>query len=233
MSKEKILSRRGLLQLAAGAAVSGTVLGLTAIGRANNLPRPPGALEEPEFLASCSRCLRCLDACAPMAIKTAPVFSGLANLGTPVLETNKCVLCMECIRTCPTGALSKIPKTEVVVGTAVILKDVCLASKKTKRSRECEKACKPEAIVMEDNRFPVVRTEKCNGCGVCMRRCPTEPKAVIISAEGAKRTHRQEGRILAALEDRVGPYETPPPTFPQWLKIRMEKLAEHYGMLKR
>lgn len=227
------LSRRALLQLAGSAAISGAILGLTATGRAHNLVRPPGALDEPEFLASCSRCLRCLDVCAPMAIQPASIFSGPANLGTPVLETNKCILCMECIRTCPTGSLSKIPKDEIFLGTAVILKDVCLAWLKTRRCRECEKACKPAAIVMEENRYPVILAEKCNGCGICMRRCPTEPKSIYISPEGARRTQRQGGRLLVSLEDRVGPYENPPPGFPEWFKNRLEKLAEHYGMLKR
>jgi ferredoxin-type protein NapF len=227
------ISRRALLQLAASAAVSGTVLGLTSVGRAHNLVRPPGALDEPEFLASCSRCLRCLDACAPLAIKPASVFSGFANLGTPVLETNKCILCMECIRACPTLSLSKIPKDEVFLGTAVIIKDVCLAWRKTRRCRECEKACKPEAIVMEEGRYPVVLAEKCNGCGICMRRCPTEPKSIYISPEGARRTQRQGGRLLISLEDRVGPYENPPAAFPQWFGNRLEKLAEQYGFLKK
>ena len=86
---------------------------------------------------------------------------------------------------------------------------------------------------MEENRFPVVLAEKCNGCGICMRRCPTEPKSIIISPEGAKRTHRRGGNILLALEDRVGPYENPPPAFPEWLKDRFAKLAEHYGIVKR
>lgn len=228
-----IISRRALLQLAASSAVSGAVLGLTAVGRAQNLVRPPGALDELQFLASCSRCLRCLDVCAPMAIKPASIFDGFANLGTPVLETNKCIVCMECIRTCPTAALSKIPKGEVFLGSAVILKNVCLAYLKTRRCKECEKACKPEAIVMDENRYPRVLLDKCNGCGICMRRCPTEPKAIYISPEGARRTQRQGGRILMAVEDRVGPYENPPPAFPEWLKNRLLKLAEHYGVKKR
>jgi len=227
------LSRRALLQLAASTAISGAVLGLTAVGRTHDLVRPPGALEEPDFLASCLRCLRCLDVCAPIAIKPASIFSGIANLGTPVMETNKCILCMECIRACPSGALSKIPKEEVRIGTAVILKDVCFAWLKTRRCKECEKACKPEAIVMEENRYPVVIADKCNGCGVCMRRCPAEPRAVIISPEGAKRTVWQGGRFLTVLEDRVGPYEVPPPTFTKWLRDRLLKLAENYGVVKR
>ncbi|MEM5788600.1 MAG: 4Fe-4S dicluster domain-containing protein [Syntrophobacteraceae bacterium] len=228
-----ILSRRAMLQLAASAAASGAIMGLTAVGRADNLVRPPGALEESQFLASCSRCLRCLDACSPLAIKPASVFSGFANVGTPVLETSKCILCMECIRACPTGALGKIPKGEVFLGTAVIMKDVCLAWLKTRRCKECEKACKLEAVVMKENRYPEILADKCNGCGICMRRCPTEPKSIYISPEGARRTKRQEGRILVSLEDRVGPYDVPPPDFSEWFSNRLEKLAEYYGMSKK
>lgn len=226
------MSRRTLLQILASAAVSGGVLGLTAVGRAHDLVRPPGAVAEPDFLAMCARCSRCLDACAPLAIMTAPLSGGLANLGTPVLDTNKCVLCMECIRVCPTGALSKIPKTEVFLGTAVIRQDLCLAWLKTKRCRDCEKACPLDAVVMQQGRFPEIVAEKCNGCGICMRRCPTEPKSIFISPEGARRTARPEARLLAALEDRVGPYEVEPPPYSTWFMDRLRKLGELYLNLK-
>jgi ferredoxin-type protein NapF len=227
------LSRRTWLQLAASGAISGAVLGLTALGRADDLVRPPGALDEPDFLASCSRCMRCMDVCMPLAIRPAPVSAGLANLGTPVLQTSKCILCMECIRTCPTGALVKIPKSEVWLGTAVIVKDACLAWLKTRRCRECEKACPLEAVVMAEGRFPEIVADKCNGCAICVRRCPVEPKAVYISPEGARRVARPEGRLLTELEDRVGPYESPPPAYPEWFVNRIEKLAEQYGILKK
>jgi ferredoxin-type protein NapF len=227
------LSRRDWIRLAASGAISGVLLGLTSAGRADDLVRPPGALEEPDFLASCSRCMRCMDVCMPLAIRPAPISGGLANLGTPVLETSKCILCMECIRACPTGALVKIPKNEVFIGTAVILKDVCVAWRKTKRCRECEKACPLQAVVMAENRYPEIVADKCNGCAICVRRCPEEPKAVYISPEGARRVQRPEGRLLAALEDRVGPYESPPPTYSEWFMNRIEKLAEQYGILKK
>jgi len=227
------LSRRALLQILASAAVSGGVLGLTAIGRADNLVRPPGAVAEPDFLALCSRCSRCVDACAPLAIAPAHLGGGLANLGTPVLDTNKCVLCMECIRACPTGALSKIPKSEVFLGTAVIAKDTCLAWLKTRRCRECEKACPLDAVTMQQGRFPEIVADKCNGCGICMRRCPTEPdKAITISPEGAKRTVRPAARFQVALEDRVGPYEIAPPPYSTWFVNRLRKLGELYLNLK-
>jgi len=222
------ISRRVLLQLLVSGAVSGGVLGLTALGRAQDLVRPPGAVAEPDFLALCARCQRCLDACAPLAIHPAPISSGLANLGTPVLETNKCVLCMECLRACPTGALSKIPKKEVFLGTAVIDKSICVAWLKTRRCKECEKACPLRAVNMKEGRFPEIVAEKCNGCGLCMRRCPTEPKSITISPEGARRTERPKERFLVALEDRVEPYEVAPPPYAAWFKDRLEKLSDLY-----
>lgn len=226
------LSRRALLQLLASTAVSGGVLGLTAVGRAHDLVRPPGAVAEPDFLAMCARCSRCVDACAPLAISPAHLGSGLANLGTPVLDTNKCVLCMECLRACPTGALTKIPKEEVFLGTAVIHQETCLAWLKTKRCRDCEKACPLKAVEMQEGRFPVIVADKCNGCGICMRRCPTDPKSITISPEGAKRTARPEARLLASLEDRVGPYEIEPPPYSTWFVDRLRKLGELYFNLK-
>lgn len=226
------LSRRATLQILVSGLVSATALGLTAVGRADSLVRPPGAVDEKDFLALCSRCMRCMDVCQPLAIRPAPVAAGLANLGTPVLDTGKCIVCMECIRTCPTGALTKIPKKEVWLGTAVIHKDICPAYRKTRRCQECFKACPFKAVVMKENRYPEIVADKCNGCGICVRRCPTDPKSLFISPEGAKRTQRPQSHFLTTLEDRVGPYEAPPPTYSQWLGNRLAKLAEVYGLKK-
>ncbi len=226
------LSRRALLQVAVSGIISGGVLGLTALGRAEDLVRPPGAVAEPDFLALCARCQRCLDACAPLAIHPATIVSGLANLGTPVLETNKCIVCMECIRACPTGALARIPKDEVRIGTAVINQETCVAWLKTQRCRECEKSCPLKAVTMKGGRFPEIVADKCNGCGICMRRCPTEPKSITISPEGATRAERPTERILLELPDRVGPYEIEPPPYLTRLSDRLRKLAEVHLNLK-
>jgi ferredoxin-type protein NapG len=68
--------------------------------------RPPGAVEETEFLSLCTRCDECIKVCPAKAIRR---YQGLADLavGTPVImpRENPCVLCngLLCIAACKTG----------------------------------------------------------------------------------------------------------------------------------
>jgi ferredoxin-type protein NapG len=227
------ISRRSFFQFVVSGTVSGALFTLFKVKRAKALPRPPGAITEEEFLNYCSRCFQCIDVCQPLALRPASIFDGVANLGTPVMDVKKCIICMECIRVCPTDALKKIPKEEVDLGTAVIDHDICLAWQKRKRCKVCYDACPTKAFELKKKRFPVLDPDKCNGCGICVRKCPTEPKSIIISYEGAKRFAPPEVRFALQLEDRVGPYEFPPPDFKTWFVNRIKTLSEHYGIAKR
>ncbi|MDR2820055.1 MAG: 4Fe-4S dicluster domain-containing protein [Desulfovibrio sp.] len=223
------ISRRSLLQFAVGGVAATAVCGAAGISGARDLPRPPGALTEDAFLARCSRCLRCLDVCQPKAILAAHWEDGFRNAGTPVLVAQKCIRCMECIRTCPTGALNKIPKKEVKLGTVVIVKEICLAWRNARRCDLCFRACAMKAVSMKDRRYPVLDASKCDACGVCMRRCP-EQGALVLTAEGAKRYEPRPERLIIRLEDRVGPYEVPPPSYGEWFVNRLRALAQRYGV---
>jgi ferredoxin len=225
------ISRRSLLQFVAGGVAATAVCGAAGASGADDLPRPPGALVEEAFLARCSRCLRCLDACYPKAIVPAHWGDGFRNLGTPVLIARKCIRCMECIRICPTGALKKIPKAEAVIGSIALVREVCLAWRQVRRCENCFRACAMKAVSLQDRRYPVIDPARCDACGVCIRRCP-EPGSLVISSQGARRFEAQPGRIIASLEDRVGPYEVPPPSFDEWFGKRLRALAEHYGLYK-
>jgi MauM/NapG family ferredoxin protein len=151
--------------------------------------RPPGALPEGEFLATCIRCGKCAQACPYGAVRIAGLLDGPAMMGTPVIRARKtpCYLCMKCPPVCPSGALKRTltKKEEVRMGTAVINKDSCLAWQGT-LCRSCFDDCPiyDEAIRMDEKLQPVVDKNKCVGCGVCENVCPVEQTAIMIRPGG-------------------------------------------------
>ncbi len=225
--------RREFIHFLVSAAISGTFFGLLKTGNAKALPRPPASLVEDDFLKSCARCYRCIDACPADALRPASILEGVANFGTPVLDPNHCIFCMECVRACPTGAITKIPKEEVDIGVAVIDKETCLAWQKKKRCKDCYRACDAKAIKLEKRRYPVVNAERCNGCGACVRRCPTQPLSVKVVYEDVKRYPAPQKRIAVRPEDRLGPYEFEQDDFTTWFGKRMKKIAQNHGMVDK
>lgn len=96
--------------------------------------RPPGALAEPEFLASCIKCGQCVQVCPVNAIKLADAGDGFGN-GVPFIDA-RAQACdfscdaVQCVLACPTGALSHSidKKEQVLMGLAVLARpDACLA----------------------------------------------------------------------------------------------------------
>ena len=153
------------------------------------LLRPPGALPEREFLATCIRCGKCAQACPYGSIALASLTDGFLSMGTPVIKARKtpCYLCMKCPPVCPSGALKRTlkKKEEVRMGTAIINKDSCLAWQGT-LCRSCFDDCPiyDEAIKMDEKLQPVVDKDKCVGCGVCENVCPVEQTAIIVRPGG-------------------------------------------------
>ena len=147
--------------------------------------RPPGAIREQDFLATCIRCGKCSQACPYRAIRIAGLFTGLENMGTPLIRPREipCYLCMKCPPVCPSGALKRdlINKQNVRMGTARIKKKECLAWQNT-LCRSCYQNCPifDEAIVMDAELRPVINEKKCVGCGICENVCPVEPAAVVL-----------------------------------------------------
>ena len=145
--------------------------------------RPPGAIAEVAFLAACTRCNACVEACPPRAIRTAATGEGFAA-GTPHLEVElqPCIACpeMPCATACPTGALVvperkwagyKLHVLELVPERCVTFSGVTC--------RACADSCPvgPAALAMDGDGHPVIKAEGCVGCGVCVRACITSPSS--------------------------------------------------------
>lgn len=105
--------RRKFLQ---AAAVGTGVVGLSMTGllpvllrKAERL-RPPGALDEHDFLASCIKCGQCVQVCPVNALKPADLLDGF-GVGVPFIDAREqaCDFSCDvgqCILACPTGALA-------------------------------------------------------------------------------------------------------------------------------
>jgi len=170
------------------------------------LLRPPGALDEFEFLLACTRCDKCVHACPQLSIFKAGPQAVLAA-GTPTISPRSmpCFLCtsLPCITACPEGALvwpkrkvagrSQEGPPAVKMGTARIKRRLCLTYAQDDRPaqpcRTCVDRCPypGDAIRMSvpsegGLAHPEVVADVCTGCGLCTFGCPTPEPAIIIDA---------------------------------------------------
>ena len=123
--------------------------------------RPPGSVDEREFLERCIRCGECMKVCPNNAIHASLGEAGLEGLWTPILIPRigyceeSCVLCGQ---VCPTGAIRRFTEQErrgegqppIKIGTAFYDFGRCL----------------PWAMQIP--------------CIVCEEFCPTSPKAIWV-----------------------------------------------------
>jgi ferredoxin-type protein NapG len=90
-----------------GAALSGY---LPLVYAKKQRLRPPGALDEHDFLASCIKCGQCVQVCPVSAIKLADLVDGF-GVGTPYIDAREQACdfscdAVQCILACPTGSLT-------------------------------------------------------------------------------------------------------------------------------
>ena len=176
--------------------------------------RPPGALTEKQFLARCSRCGSCVNACPTSALQPALGEAGIEGLWTPVLVARRgwCEpSCTLCGRVCPTGAIRPLGPDEkgwtrsgsqIRIGTAFFDQGRCLPWAMAIPCIVCQEVCptSPKAIWLEEGSITrrdgtVVRLQKphidpalCVGCGLCEAKCPvTDLAAVRVTRIGESR----------------------------------------------
>jgi len=151
--------------------------------------RPPGALPEKDFLATCIRCGACLRICVTHTLQASGMEKGLIQWGTPFhnMRFAGCEQqCNLCGKICPTGAIRDLPLIErqhAKIGTAVIARERCVAWAKDRLCLLCDEACPYNAIVfrpVEGHKRPFVDESRCNGCGMCEAVCPVNGEAAIV-----------------------------------------------------
>jgi len=203
--------RRVLTGLAAGAAVVPLLRATPSFSaeKSDRRVRPPGALEESDFLARCVRCGECMKVCPNNALHPSYSESGLEGLWTPVLVPRigycepSCTLCSEA---CPTGAIWKITGKEkgwsvgiskdtkpIRIGTAFYDRGRCLPWAMATECIVCEEWCptSPKAIYLQPAEIidangqskilkqPRVDPARCVGCGACEYACPLQDRPAV------------------------------------------------------
>ncbi len=136
--RARMARRRFLLSIIGGAALTAFAMAgyvpVITHARAENRLRPPGAIEEREFLAACIKCGQCVQVCPVQALVLADITDGFGN-GAPYLvaRDQACDFscdAVQCVLACPTGALSHDidRKEQVRMGYAVLTRpSACLA----------------------------------------------------------------------------------------------------------
>ena len=226
------LSRRQLLQHAAHASTAALVaggaalVGLPSHARPAQALRPPGALDEEDFLSACVRCGLCVRSCPPQNLKLADWGRGLRGVpvGTPYFEARDipCEMCEDipCVKACPTGALS--PKlteiTRAKMGVAALIDEENCLNFLGLRCDVCYRVCPvvDKAITLErihnvrsDRHamfLPTVHAKDCTGCGKCEKSCVLEEAAIKVMpiklARGELGHHYRKGWEAENRENR-------------------------------
>jgi ferredoxin-type protein NapG len=159
-------------------------------GRAKSLVlRPPGALPAGEFEDACARCFKCGGACPNDCISFHGLGAGPAKAFTPYIKarTRGCILCGECARVCPSGALKPFDVNRegwlagVDMGKARLNKGLCY-SYHGRTCGACYRACPLAGQALKIGVFetPILNPEACVGCGLCEQACLHLPQAIRV-----------------------------------------------------
>jgi len=171
------LTRRGLVTTLISGAVTVPVLGIGAATGTNwnpKLVRPPGSLDEAEFLSRCIKCGQCMRICPTNVLHPAGLEGGLEGLWTPKLNfrigTSGCQhTCIACGNICPTAAIRPMTLDErtgrnqytaagpIKIGTAFVDRGRCLPWAMGRPCIVCQENCpvSPKAITTREVFEPV------------------------------------------------------------------------------
>jgi len=134
-------------------------------------PRPPWSKPEREFLAECSRCLDCVQACPEQVLVR-------GDGGYPEIDFGRgeCTFCQACVQACPAPVFLD-PAASKPWNYVASVSDACLGYQGI-YCRSCGESCEAGAIrfSLTGLRIPLpsVDAEACSGCGACVAGCPAQ-----------------------------------------------------------
>ena len=179
---------------------------------AKGLVRPPGAVQETNFLSRCARCGECMTACPTNTLQPIWFIAGFPAMFSPAITPRRGFCdpqCHECGKVCPTDAIRHTGKADRIwakAGTANIIRQKCLAWEFKKSCMVCDEVCPYDAIEFlkeKDNKVPVphVIENKCAGCGYCEHFCPVQNQAaIVVTPMDALRMNQGEYETQARLK---------------------------------
>jgi len=242
VSFEAVVSRRGVLAELGGAVVAGAGVSLAAGRTSGatdaDLPiRPPGSVPEARFLQLCVRCGQCIKVCPNNVLQPAGLEHGFNGLWTPkvVADWSGCEpTCNNCGQVCPTGAVRALTleeKRAARIGLAEVNQQMCLPYAGREACQLCVDECRVagyDAIefirvgseldqggkpVEDSGRLaPVVRADRCVGCGLCQMRCHAinvkvkrllPRSAIQVTAGEGKEDRIMNGSYIALRDERA------------------------------
>jgi ferredoxin-type protein NapF len=143
--------------------------------------RPPWALAEDAFVATCTRCGDCLAACPERILVV-----GDGGYPTVAFANGECTFCSACVDACRPGALLRAGNAAPWKLVAVAGAD-CLPRKGIE-CRVCGDFCGARAIRFTPriggSPLPEIDGERCTGCGACVAPCPVAAMTVAAPAAG-------------------------------------------------
>ena len=156
--------------------------------------RPPASISPEIFNTLCIRCGNCIKACPSKIITHHSDPFDLLSWMTPEVNFNSgyCLeMCNLCSRVCPSGSItlfSPEAKKQIFMGSAEIIYSDCLLAKNSECDR-CKAACRYDSITIEPSgeliqMKPVIKSEKCVGCGACAVICPARTIKMIPPDQG-------------------------------------------------
>jgi polyferredoxin len=232
------ISRRGVLAGLGAASMIGVGAPLVAGGPGGEPPvRPPGSVPEDKFLQLCVRCGECIKVCPNNVLQPAGFEQGLNGLWTPrvAADWSGCEpSCNNCGQVCPTGAIRALPPEEkraARIGSAQVDREICLPHAGREACQLCFDECwtagyeaiefirvggavneKGEPVEGSGYLAPVVREDRCIGCGLCQMRCHAinvkaeerlPHSAIRVAAGEGKEDRLVKGSYLALQKERA------------------------------